>query len=71
MLLQEKESGDLIEIIDIETLVSPTKTEVAGKNQAGQEEQEPATFEKDKLVFPSGEVLPRCWTEENYKTQGS
>lgn len=71
MLLQEKESGDLIEIIDIATLVSPAKTEVGGKSQAGQEEQEPTTFEKNKLVFPSGEVLPRCWTEENYKTQGS
>ncbi|MBE9184679.1 acetyltransferase [Microcoleus sp. LEGE 07076] len=70
MLLQEKESGDLIEIIDIATLVSPTKTEVGGKSQAGQEEQEPTTFEKSKLVFPSGEVLPRCWIEENYQTKG-
>ncbi|MEG3860820.1 acetyltransferase [Microcoleus sp. herbarium12] len=71
MLLQEKESGDLVEIIDIETLISPTQNQVAGRIQAGEEEQDPAHFEKDKLVFPSGEVLPRCWTEENYKTQGS
>lgn len=68
MLLQEKESGDLIEILDVDALMSPTKNEVPGKNQAGQEEQETATFEKSKLVFPSGEVLPRCWTEENYQT---
>jgi hypothetical protein len=67
MLLQEKESGDLIEILDVEALISPTKQEVPGKNQAGQEEQETATFAKSKLVFPSGETLPRCWTEENYK----
>ena len=68
MLLQEKESGDLIEILDVDALMSPTKNEVPGKNQAGQEEQETSTFEKSKLVFPSGEVLPRCWTEENYQT---
>ncbi|MEG3899309.1 MULTISPECIES: acetyltransferase [unclassified Microcoleus] len=68
MLLQEKESGDLIEILDVDALISPTKNEVPGKNQAGQEEQETATFEKSKLVFPSGETLPRCWTEENYQT---
>jgi len=70
MLLQEKESGDLVEILDIETLVSPSKNQVSGRIQAGEEEQDPATFEKNKLVFPSGEVLPRCWIEENYKTKG-
>lgn len=68
MLLQEKESGDLIEIVDVEDLLSPAKNEVLGRNQAGQEEQEPAKFDKNKLVFPSGELLPRCWIEENYKT---
>jgi hypothetical protein len=68
MLLQEKESGDLIEILDVDGLISPAKNEVLGRNQAGEEEQEPAKFHKHKLVFPSGEVLPRCWVEENYKT---
>ena len=68
MLLQEKESGDLIGILDVDALISPTKQEVPGKNQAGQEEQEKATFAKSNLVFPSGEDLPRCWTEENYQT---
>lgn len=68
MLLQEKESGDLIEILDVDALISPTKNEVPGKNQAGEEEQETANFPKSKLVFPSGEVLPRCWTDENYQT---
>ncbi|MEG4811521.1 acetyltransferase [Microcoleus sp. F8-D3] len=68
MLLQEKESGDLIEILDVDALISPTKNEVPGKNQAGEEEQDTATFAKSKLVFPSGEALPRCWTEENYQT---
>ncbi len=68
MFLQEKESGDLIEILDVDGLISPALTEVLGRNQAGEEEQEPAKFQKSKLIFPSGEVLPRCWTEKNYKT---
>jgi len=68
MLLQEKASGDLVEILDIETLISPTKNYVPGRIQAGEEEQDPANFDKDKLVFPSGEVLPRCWIDKNYKT---
>ena len=67
MLLQEKESGDLVEILDIDGLISPALNEVLGRNQAGEEEQEPTKFPKSKLVFPSGEILPRCWTEANYK----
>ncbi|AFZ09202.1 hypothetical protein Osc7112_4936 [Oscillatoria nigro-viridis PCC 7112] len=68
MLLKEKESGDLIKILDVDALVNPTKNEVLGQNQAGEEEQDPEKFPKSKLVFPSGEVLPRCWTDKNYKT---
>jgi len=68
MLLQEKESGDLVEILDIQNLISPAQNHVLGRIQAGEEEQDPANFEKYKLVFPSGEVLPRCWIDENYKT---
>lgn len=68
MLLKEKESGTLIEIIDVEALLSPSKNEVSGRIQAGQEEQDPENFEKGKLIFPSGEILPRCWMDANYTT---
>ena len=34
MLLQEKESGDLVEILDIDGLISPALNEVLGRNQA-------------------------------------
>ena len=67
MLLQDKQNGNLIEIIDIEALFSPTKNTVKGQGQAGEEEQDPESFEKDKLIFPSGENLPRCWMDANYK----
>lgn len=68
MLLKEKESGTLVEILDLEALLSPMKNEVSGQIQAGQEEQQPDTFAKEKLIFPSGEKLPRCWFDANYTT---
>jgi len=68
MLLKEKESGTLIEIIDVEALLSPSKNEVPGRIQSGQEEQDPENFNKETLIFPSGEILPRCWMDANYTT---
>ena len=68
MLLQDKQNGNLVEILDIEALFSPEKTTVKGRCQAGEEEQDPESFEKGKLIFPSGENLPQCWLDGNYKT---
>ncbi|NMG20111.1 acetyltransferase [Brasilonema bromeliae] len=67
MLLQDKQTGQLVEIRDFEALISPLKPTVAGQLQAGEEEQEPEDFKKEQLLFPSGESLPRCWIDENYK----
>jgi hypothetical protein len=67
MLLQEKETGNLIEILDIQLLIDPTEPAVSAKDQAGQEEQDPEKFDKTGLVFPSGEELPRCWMDANYR----
>jgi hypothetical protein len=68
MFLKNKQTGDLIEILNVEELFNPNKDSVSGQNQAGQEEQEKASFEKKELIFPSGECLPRCWMDENYTT---
>ncbi|HLO51506.1 MAG TPA: acetyltransferase [Kamptonema sp.] len=68
MFLKEKESGTLIEILDVDALLSPTKNQVPGRIQAGQEEQDRENFDKTELIFPSGEILPRCWMDENYTT---
>lgn len=67
MLLQDKQTGQLVEIHDIDTLISPLKSTISGQLQAGEEEQDPEDYEKQQLVFPSGESLPRCWIDENYK----
>ncbi len=68
MLLKEKETGNLVKINDLDSLISPTRNEVSGCIQAGQEEQNAEMFGKDQLIFPSGEGLPRCWMDANYKS---
>ncbi len=67
MFLQTKDTGNLVEIVDIQQLIDPNNDVVDGQGQAGQEEQDPEAFKKEKLVFPSGESLPRCWVDANYK----
>lgn len=67
MFLQDKEDGTMIEVLDPEALFSPTETEVPGRTQSGQEEQDPEKFAKANLKFPSGEELPRCWVDADYR----
>ncbi len=67
MLMRNKETEDLIQITDLEALTSPFDEAVAGRNQAGQEEQDTKKFSKAILTFPSGESLPRCWTDSEYR----
>ena len=67
MLLKNKQNGTLIEVQDIITLVNPVESNIKGRTQAGEEEQPAEEFAKNKLIFPSGEVLPRCWTDADYQ----
>lgn len=67
MLLKRNDSDTLIEIIDVESLINPQDQTVSGQVQNGEEEQEPEPFTKADLLFPSGEALPKCWFDPNYK----
>ncbi|MBD2593398.1 acetyltransferase [Nostoc sp. MBR 210] len=67
MLLQIKNTSDLVKITDIQELIDPNVNAVHGQDQEGQEEQDIDTFAKENLVFPSGESLPRCWLDANYR----
>lgn len=67
MLLQTKNTGELVKILDVQQLIDPNNKDVQGQDQEGQEEQNPESFKKENLVFPSGETLPRCWMDANYK----
>jgi hypothetical protein len=68
MFLKEKSTGDLVEVLDMAAMVDPCSTELEGRYHAGEELQDPALFAKDQLIFPSGEALPRCWVDANYRT---
>lgn len=67
MYLRDKKSGDLVEILDIQSLTDPNRDNVPGRFHAGEELQDPAPFTKIGLEFPSGEPLPRCWRDAHYR----
>jgi hypothetical protein len=67
MLLQEKQTGNLVEVLDLESLFNPAQDETRGRIQEGQEEQDPTPFRKEALLFPSGEDLPLCWRDADYR----
>ena len=69
MYLMHKPSGDLVEVLVLDQLFDPFRKEVTGRFHAGEEMQEPASFAKVNLTFPSGEYLPRCWLDPAYKTR--
>ena len=66
MLLQDKQTGNLVEILDLKELFNPVQDAIYGRVQSGQEEQDPEPISKNTLLFPSGESLPRCWMDADY-----
>lgn len=71
MFLQHKRSGELVEIINTEDLYDPCLNKITGRFHCGEEMQEAENFLKSEMIFPSGESLPRCWLEPNYRTQAA
>ena len=67
MFLKNITNGDLVEVLDIAALIDPNAAVVVGRYHAGEEMQEPANFNKAELQFPSGEALPRCWLDSDYR----
>jgi len=67
MYLKDKQSGDLVEILDLAVLADPCADSINGRLHAGEELQEPVVFAKVSLLFPSGEELPRCWVDAHYR----
>lgn len=68
MFLQQKQEGHLLEVLDLDDLFNPRHLEVSGRLHYGEEMQEPEKFAKSNLVFPSGEALPKCWIDADYRT---
>ncbi|MFA5529716.1 MAG: hypothetical protein WDA11_03515 [Thiohalomonadaceae bacterium] len=67
MYLKHQPTGDLVEVLDITSLIDPYRNKLAGRFHAGEELQDPANFAKTELIFPSGEPLPRCWVDPTYR----
>lgn len=69
MYLKQIANGDLVEVLAVQALFDPFEAVVEGRIHAGEELQEPAQFAKAELVFPSGESLPQCWVNPDYRAQ--
>jgi len=67
MLLKEKSSGHLLEVVELSDLFNLNHPEIIGRYQGGEEQQDPENFKKIDLKFLSGEELPRCWTDPHYR----
>ena len=67
MLLHDKQKDALVEVLDLIALIDPNQSEISGQVQSGQEEQDPEPSSKADLIFPSGESLPRCWVDADYR----
>ncbi len=67
MFLKHKQDGHLVEVLSINDLVNPLHREIVGRLHYGEEPGDPEKFTKSDLIFPSGEELPRCWTDVHYR----
>lgn len=67
MLLKERRTGHMVEVLSIIDLINLNRDEVVGRYQEGEELQDPMKFRKTDLIFLSGEELPRCWTDPHYR----
>ncbi len=67
MYLRHKSSGDLVEVLEMSALIDPCVAKLSGRFHSGEEMQDPASFQKADLEFPSGETLPRCWMDPGYR----
>ncbi|EKF74112.1 hypothetical protein A11A3_09847 [Alcanivorax hongdengensis A-11-3] len=67
MFLSDTTSGHLVEVLDLTELINPRHASMMGRYHYGEEAQDAEIFEKRQLRFPSGEALPRCWTDAHYR----
>ena len=67
MYLKHQSSGNLVEVLGLKDLFDPCHDAIIGRFHAGEELQDPASFAKTELLFPSGEALPRCWVDSHYR----
>ena len=67
MLLKEKDTGHLVEVLDLKGLFDPFSKTFTGRLNFGEDLPEPDQFQKSAVEFPSGENLPKCWLDPHYR----
>jgi len=67
MLLVQRDSGHLVEVLDLKRLFDPFEKEFEGRLNYGEDLPEAQAFQKSDVHFQSGEALPRCWLDPHYR----
>ncbi|NRB42829.1 MAG: acetyltransferase [Pseudomonadales bacterium] len=67
MFLKDRNNGHMIEVLSLQDLFNLYQQQIIGRDQVGEEAQEPESYKKSELLFLSGEELPRCWVDPNYR----
>ncbi|MCP3661392.1 MAG: acetyltransferase [Gammaproteobacteria bacterium] len=67
MFLRHAQNGRMVEVLSLKDLFNPNHTKLVGRFHAGEELQDAESFTKDELAFPSGEALPQCWIDADYR----
>jgi hypothetical protein len=67
MFLKEIRTGDLVDVIDMGSLINPFTRQVDVQYQSGEDLADPVAIDKQSLAFPSGEQLPECWINGYYR----
>jgi hypothetical protein len=69
MYVKHRPSGDLVEVLALKELFDPNHKRIVGRYHHGEELQDPEHFDKSDLEFPSGEALPQCWLDPEYRSK--
>jgi len=69
MFLKHQSTGKLAQVVELKDLMNPLHEQVAVRFHYGEEAQDPETVDKQDLLFPSGEGLPRAWTDPHYRDE--
>jgi hypothetical protein len=67
MFLRDTNTNGLIEVQNLDDVFDPFTTVVHGRTQIGEDTMDETDIEKARLVFPSGESLPKCWCDSHYR----
>ncbi len=67
MFLKHVPTDDLVEVINLPDVINPHSPTIRARSHSGEIIQRPEDFLKSELAFPSGEPLPQCWVNGQYR----